>query len=175
MKTSVKRFAGLIVLLVVTMSFGAEQLGLAAEPAAGQESKQKKQEKSKGAKATGAATSVVGVLDETKVVDGVKTRIIEESETEGGKLSEISRNYFAIDKKTGDVYYFGEPKVGDQYYQELAPQVAMDRAKIDINYETKDGKVVKLAKPVTRYAAEYTKGDETAEAVVMPDGTSVEQ
>jgi hypothetical protein len=51
---------------------------------------------------------VVTVLDKTRVVDGVKTRVVEERETKGGQLVEISRNYFAISKRTGDVYYFGE-------------------------------------------------------------------
>jgi uncharacterized membrane protein YkoI len=112
----------------------------------------------------GKDTLTIMVLDETKVVDGVKTRIIEERETKAGKLEEVSRNYFAIDKRTGDVYYFGEdvdmydengkvtshegswlsgvgdakfglimpgkPKVGDRYYQEVAPNVAMDRAEV---------------------------------------------
>jgi len=112
----------------------------------------------------GKDTLTITVLDETKMVDGVKTRIVEERETEGGKLAEVSRNYFAIDKATGDVYYFGEdvdmydaegkvtghggswlsgvndakfglmmpgkPKVGDRYYQEVAPKVALDRAEV---------------------------------------------
>ena len=56
----------------------------------------------------GKDTLTVTVLDETKMVDGVKTRIVEERETKGGKLAEVSRNYFAIDKTAGDVYYFGE-------------------------------------------------------------------
>jgi len=56
----------------------------------------------------GKDTLIVTVLDETKVVDGVKTRIVEEKETAGGQLAEISRNYFAIDKATNDLYYFGE-------------------------------------------------------------------
>ncbi len=51
---------------------------------------------------------VITVLDQTKVVDGVRTRVVEERETKGGQLVEISRNYFAIHKTTGDVYYFGE-------------------------------------------------------------------
>jgi hypothetical protein len=51
---------------------------------------------------------VVSVLDETKVVDGVRTRVVQERETKGDQLVEVSRNYFAINKKTGDVYYFGE-------------------------------------------------------------------
>jgi hypothetical protein len=105
----------------------------------------------------------ITVTDQTKVVDGVETRMVEEKEVAEGEIVEISRNYFAISKKTGDVYYFGEdtdiykngkvvdhegswlagehgarfglampakPKVGEAYYQELAPKVAMDRAEI---------------------------------------------
>ena len=112
----------------------------------------------------GKDTLIITVLDETKAVDGVKTRIVEERETKNGKLAEVSRNYFAIDKATNDVYYFGEdvdmydkdgkvtghegswlagvkgarfglimpgaPKVGDKYYQEIAPGTAMDRAEV---------------------------------------------
>ena len=114
--------------------------------------------------ADGKDTLTITVLSETKVVDGVKTRIVEERETKDGKLEEVSRNYFAVDKATGDIYYFGEdvdmydadgkvknhegswlsgvngakfglmmpakPKVGDQYQQEVAPKVALDRAEI---------------------------------------------
>jgi hypothetical protein len=56
----------------------------------------------------GKDTLTITVLDETKIVDGVKTRIIEERETSGGQLAEVSRNYFVIDKTTHDLYYFGE-------------------------------------------------------------------
>jgi len=56
----------------------------------------------------GKDTLTVSVLDETRLVDGVKTRIVEERETEGGRMTEVSRNYFAIDRATTDVYYFGE-------------------------------------------------------------------
>lgn len=56
----------------------------------------------------GKDTLTITVLNETKMVDGVETRVIEEREMKDGKPAEISRNYFAIDKKTGDVYYFGE-------------------------------------------------------------------
>jgi hypothetical protein len=105
----------------------------------------------------------ITVLDQTRSVDGVETRVVEERETKGGKLVEVSRNYFAISKRTNDVYYFGEevdiykegkvvshegawlsgvrgakfglaipgsPLLGARYYQELAPDVAMDRAEI---------------------------------------------
>lgn len=50
----------------------------------------------------------IAVTAETKVVDGVETRVVEERETVNGEVVEISRNYFAIEMKTGDVYYFGE-------------------------------------------------------------------
>jgi hypothetical protein len=50
----------------------------------------------------------ITVLNETKTVDGVQTRVIEARETKSGKVFEISRNYFAISKRTNDVFYFGE-------------------------------------------------------------------
>jgi hypothetical protein len=50
----------------------------------------------------------ITVLDETKTVDGVETRVVEERETKNGKTAEVSRNYFAISKRTNSVYYFGE-------------------------------------------------------------------
>jgi len=111
----------------------------------------------------GNETLTISVLDETKFVDGVETRVVEEREEKNGKLVEVSRNYFAIDKTTNAIYYFGEdvniykdgkvvnhegawlsgvegakfglmmpgkPKVGDKFYQELAPKVAMDRCEI---------------------------------------------
>lgn len=51
---------------------------------------------------------VITVLPDTEVVDGVRTRVVEERESSGGAVVEVSRNYFAIDPGTGDVYYFGE-------------------------------------------------------------------
>ena len=51
---------------------------------------------------------VMTVLNETKVVDGIETRAVEEKETEGGNLVEVSRNYFAICKPTNNAIYFGE-------------------------------------------------------------------
>jgi hypothetical protein len=106
---------------------------------------------------------VMTVLNETKIVNGIETRVVEEKETEGGNLVEISRNYFALCKPTNNVIYFGEDvdiyengekvsqegawlagqngskagmimpgkvEVGLKYYQEIAPGVAEDRAKI---------------------------------------------
>ena len=94
----------------------------------------------------------ITVLNETKKIGNVETRIVEEREVVNGKAGEVSRNYFAINKQNNDVYYFGEdaggawlsgkdgahfglmlpgtPKIGFRHYQEIAPKVAMDRAEI---------------------------------------------
>ncbi len=42
------------------------------------------------------------------MIGGVKTRVIEEREEKDGELAEVSRNFFAICKEHGDVFYFGE-------------------------------------------------------------------
>ncbi len=106
---------------------------------------------------------VITVLDETKEVGGVLTRVVEERESEDGELVEVSRNYFAICEQTSSVFYFGEDVddyedgevvshegawlagqdgarpgimmpgtvlLGSRYMQEVAPDVAMDRAHI---------------------------------------------
>lgn len=51
---------------------------------------------------------VIRVLDETRTVSGVVTRVVEERESKSGKPVEVSRNFFAISKRTNDVFYFGE-------------------------------------------------------------------
>jgi hypothetical protein len=117
----------------------------------------------------GIDSLTITILGETMTVDGVKVGVLEERETKDGKLVEVSRNFFATDKNTGDVYYFGEdvdnykdgrivdhesawragekgarfglmipgrPKTGDRFYQEIAPQVAMDRVEIVSTDET---------------------------------------
>lgn len=50
----------------------------------------------------------ITVLDETRLVGGVETRVVEEREEKNGELKEVSRNFFAICKEHGDVFYFGE-------------------------------------------------------------------
>lgn len=55
-----------------------------------------------------AVVLTIRVLAQTKLVDGVETRVVEEHETADGQVTEISRNYFAISKRTRDLYYFGE-------------------------------------------------------------------
>ncbi|MEK7398663.1 MAG: hypothetical protein AAB116_17155 [Candidatus Poribacteria bacterium] len=56
----------------------------------------------------GKTKLLITVLDETKKIGEITTRVVEEREEENGKLAEVSRNYFAICKDTGDVFYFGE-------------------------------------------------------------------
>lgn len=56
----------------------------------------------------GAERLVVTVLNDTKTVDGIETRVVEERETKQGQLVEISRNFFAISRRTSSVFYFGE-------------------------------------------------------------------
>ena len=51
---------------------------------------------------------VITVLDQTELVDGVTTRVVEERESRGDALVELSRNFYAIDPASQDVYYFGE-------------------------------------------------------------------
>ena len=58
--------------------------------------------------AGGGGRLAITVLDETQDVGGVIARVVEEREWKGDRLVEVSRNYYAMDPKTGDVYYFGE-------------------------------------------------------------------
>lgn len=55
-----------------------------------------------------AVRLIVTVLNETKTVDGIETRVVEERESVDEELVEVSRNYFAICTETNDIFYFGE-------------------------------------------------------------------
>jgi len=50
----------------------------------------------------------ITVLNETRMVNGIECRVVEESEWEDGEIVEVSRNWFAIDVETNSVFYFGE-------------------------------------------------------------------
>ena len=111
----------------------------------------------------GIDTLTITILPQTQTINGIKCGVLEERETSHGQLEEVSRNFFATDAETGDVYYLGEdvdvykngkivnhesewhagekgarmglmipakPKVGDKFYQEIAPKVAMDRVEV---------------------------------------------
>jgi len=85
----------------------------------------------------------------------VSTRVVQELHTENGEVVERSRNFFARCKETNDIFYFGERVapasvggswlagrdgalpglimpatflLGSRYFQEIAPDVALDRA-----------------------------------------------
>lgn len=50
----------------------------------------------------------ITVLGETRKIDGVETRIVEDKVSENGQLIEVARDFFAFSTKTSNVYYFGE-------------------------------------------------------------------
>lgn len=56
----------------------------------------------------GKDTDTLTVLNGTKRIDGVETRGVEDREMKDGRLVELTRDYYAIDPVTNDVYYFGE-------------------------------------------------------------------
>jgi hypothetical protein len=56
----------------------------------------------------GSTRMEIKVLDETREVAGVTTRVVEEREWDKGKLHEVSRNYYAMCESTKDVIHFGE-------------------------------------------------------------------
>jgi hypothetical protein len=58
--------------------------------------------------ADGATHSTMTVLAEIVIIDGVQCRVVVDSEEKNGQPVEITRDYYAIDRATGDVYYFGE-------------------------------------------------------------------
>jgi hypothetical protein len=56
----------------------------------------------------GSATDTLTVLSDTTTIDGVQVRIVEDREESKGRLVELTRDYYAIDAASNDVYYFGE-------------------------------------------------------------------
>ncbi|MFM9909350.1 MAG: hypothetical protein ACKVOW_08375 [Chitinophagaceae bacterium] len=61
-----------------------------------------------GAEKKDTTRLVITVLNETKLIGNVETRIVEENESINGKTVEISRNFFAFCKQTSSIFYFGE-------------------------------------------------------------------
>ncbi len=51
---------------------------------------------------------VITVLNETKKIGNTETRVVVEDESVNGKPVEVSRNYFAVCRQNGGIYYFGE-------------------------------------------------------------------
>jgi hypothetical protein len=50
----------------------------------------------------------ITVLDQTRMIGKVETRVVEEKETANDELVEISRNFYAVCTQTNSVFYFGE-------------------------------------------------------------------
>ncbi len=140
---------------------------------------------------------IITVLDETEMVNGVETRVMEERESQDGILVEVSRNFLAICEQTNSVIYFGEDVdfydengniishegqwragegdneagmfmpstvlLGAKYFQEIAPDIAMDQAlivSIDEEVETPAGEFedvlkVKETTPLEPGAVEF--------------------
>jgi hypothetical protein len=142
----------------------------------------------------GTSQLTITVLSGTRTIDNIETRVVEERETRDGQLIEVSRNFFAISKRTNSVFYFGEdvdmyksgkvvshegawmagvngaraglampglPLLRAKYYQEIAPNVAMDRAEILSQNET-------LRTP----AGEFKKVLKTAETTPLEPGVT---
>jgi hypothetical protein len=61
-----------------------------------------------GKEAGKASRLVITVLNETRNIAGVETRVVEENESVNGKTTEISKNFFALCRQSGSIYYFGE-------------------------------------------------------------------
>jgi hypothetical protein len=134
----------------------------------------------------------ITVLNQTKVIDGIETRVVKERELQDGELAEISLNYFAICNRTNSVFYFGEDVdiyengvivdhegawragvdgakagiimpgtvlLGARYFQELAPDVALDRAEI-----------VSLSATVSTPAGTFEKCLKTRETTPLEPG-----
>lgn len=57
---------------------------------------------------SGAERLTIRVLDETRRIGDIETRVVEERETKAGRLVEVSRNFYAISRRTNSVFYFGE-------------------------------------------------------------------
>jgi hypothetical protein len=56
----------------------------------------------------GGERLAITVLDRTKTVSGITTRVVEEREWQDEELVEVSRNFFAVCPTTKDAFYFGE-------------------------------------------------------------------
>lgn len=55
-----------------------------------------------------STTLTFTVLNQTRTIGGVVTRVVEEKEVSDGAVAEVARNFLAIDAKTGDLFHFGE-------------------------------------------------------------------
>lgn len=120
--------------------------------------------------------SEVTILHETRLIDGVLTRIVEEREWEDDELVEVSRNFMALCRETGDVWYFGE-EVDDYEDGEIVGHGGAWRAGVN----GAQAGIIMLGTPVlgARYHEELAPGvaedrgevDSLGEQVQVPAGT----
>ena len=98
----------------------------------------------------GKDTLIISVLDETKIVDGVKMRVVEERETKDGKIVSHEGAWLAgVNGAKFGLMMPGRPEIGDKYYQESAPDIAMDRAEViacNEDFTTPEGAFEKCAR-----------------------------
>jgi hypothetical protein len=103
----------------------------------------------------GPATRLhVTVLDETKAIDGVTTRVVEEREWKKGELYEVARNYYAFCEETEDILYFGE----DVDYYERGKVVRHDGSWIAENSNRPGLLIAGAPRPHMKYYKEIAPG-----------------
>jgi hypothetical protein len=97
----------------------------------------------------------ISVLPDTEMVDGVMTRVYEEREWEDDELVEVSRNFMAMCRETGDVWYFGED-VDDYEDGEIVGHGGAWRAGVD----GAEPGIIMPGSPIVgaRYFQEYAAG-----------------
>lgn len=98
----------------------------------------------------------ITVTNETRMVDGVLTRVVEEREWKNGKLYEVARNFFAICEQTKDVYYFGEEV---DFYDDKGKVVKHDGAWLAGRNGSRAGLIMPGSpKPKMKYYQEVAPG-----------------
>ena len=104
----------------------------------------------------------ITVLDETEVVAGVTTRVVEEREWKDDEIDEISRNFFA-QASDGTICYFGE---------EVVPANGVWRAD---EPDSAPGVIMPAdPAPGQRYKMEIAPGDAEDEALIVATGERVD-
>ena len=121
-------------------------------------------------------TLTITILPDTMEIDGVKVGVLEERETKDHKLVEISRNFFATDKNTGDVYYFGEDvdnyKDGKVINHESAWRAGEKGAQFGLQIPAKPQKGQKFYQEIApKVAMDRVEVVSTDESVKTPAGT----
>jgi uncharacterized membrane protein YkoI len=107
--------------------------------------------------------------------DGVMVYDVEFKDAQGEKETDITADGTML-----EITYVIQPKDLPEAAAKPMLKAAEGATKgrterIEITHQTKDGKAVKLSRPVTHYAMEMTKGGNTAEIVVDSEGKVLEE